>query len=400
MQWAITFNATKTIQQTFTHNHKHQPPSLTFGGEPIPIKDSHTHLGITFSTDLHFHHHINKVCDKINKTLSPLYPLAKYIPKSVLDQVYKTYIRPHFDYADIIYDGHITAQDATRLETLQNRAARLVTGGLFRTSTNKLMAELGWERLHTRRKIHRLSFYHQLNTTQHQPQYIRVAMPNTRSQDTNRHLRNANKHTTVANRTTAFNKSFFPTTTKQWNELPHATRQLTHKQFKKQLRQQLGEPDPSPYCSFGSKQGNIFHARLRMEMTQLNAHQHICQKVPSPECSCGHKNENIKHFTLNCPIYNNQRIKLFDRLSETLQIHFRRLTPTNQLNILLHGMNLSSASGREVALHFQNFLFETKRFGSLRAAPSPGMRLWVHIPLDILFNCTVAAVTVITFTVF
>ena len=44
-------------------------------------------------------------------------------------------VRPHFDYCDSVYDGHIAIRDASRLDTLQNRAARLVTGTLFRTPT-------------------------------------------------------------------------------------------------------------------------------------------------------------------------------------------------------------------------------------------------------------------------
>ena len=30
-EWAITFNTTKTIQQTFSHKNQHTPPALTFG---------------------------------------------------------------------------------------------------------------------------------------------------------------------------------------------------------------------------------------------------------------------------------------------------------------------------------------------------------------------------------
>ena len=113
-EWAITFNASKTIQQTFPYKRNHQPPKLTFGDEPIPALDNHTHLGLTFSKDLRFHEHVNKICQKVNRTLSPLYPIAQHLPRPILDQIYKLYVRPHFDYCDIIYDGHITIQDATR----------------------------------------------------------------------------------------------------------------------------------------------------------------------------------------------------------------------------------------------------------------------------------------------
>ena len=141
-EWAITFNAAKTIQQTFSQRSHFQPPELTFGGVRIPLNKTHKHLGLTFSEDLRFHQHVNETLKKANKAISPLYAIAQHLPRNVLDQLYKTYIRPYFDYCDTIYDGHITLRDAIRLETFQNRAARLTTGTLFRTSSDNLRNEL------------------------------------------------------------------------------------------------------------------------------------------------------------------------------------------------------------------------------------------------------------------
>lgn len=194
------------------------------------------------------------MCHKVNKTLSPLYSIAKHIPRQILDQIYKTYVRPHFDYGDTIYDGHITVKDSTRLEVLQNRAARLVTGGLFRTPSDKLRTEIGWEKLTTRRRIHRLTLYHKLtNPRQDTPRYITQLLPNTRIRDTNRQLRNSNMHTTARSYTTSYHKLFFPLTCTQWNRLPESIRQLTHTTFKKQLCEQLGVSDPSLYNTIGTK---------------------------------------------------------------------------------------------------------------------------------------------------
>ena len=321
---------------------------------------------MTFSKDLRFHQHINAICHKINKTLSPLYSIAKHIPRSILDQIYKVYIRPHFDYCDAIYDGHITIQDATRLETLQNRAARLVTGGLFRTPSDKLRAELGWDRLTTRRRIHRLTLYHKLNDPeQHCPNYIKAIMPNTRAQDTDRQLRNANMHTTTTSRTSSYHKSFFPTTCTQWNELPSTTQHLTHTTFKKQLSEHLGASDPPLYFSVGSKKGNILHARLRMDMTYLNSHLFSIQKTTSPSCQCGHRNETVNHFVISCQNHTEQRDILFKSISQTLLPDFINKSPKEQLRIILYGTDLTGCGGRSVALYFQNFLLNSKRFADL-----------------------------------
>ena len=360
--WAITFNTTKTVQQIFSHKHEHSTLALNFGGDPIPIHDCHTHLGLTFSNDLRFHEHINKICLKVNKTLSPIYPIAKYLTRPILDQIYKTYVRPHFDNCDAIYDGHITIKDATRLETLQNRAARLVTGGLFRTSTHELLTEIGWDRLKTRRQTHRLVLYHNLVTSEHQPDYITAIMPLTREQETRKSLRNSKEHTVVFNRTTSYKTSFFPNTIRQWNALPYEVQSLTHNTFKKRLRQRFGRPDPPDYYCMGTKWGNIQHARIRMNMTSLNCHLYVIQKVSSPECKCGHRNEDICHYILKCPNYKQQRQILFNEMSRILQTDFGKLKPRHQLNTLIYGVGLSGERGPKVASHFQNFLFSSKRF--------------------------------------
>ena len=360
-EWAITFNTTKTIQQTFSHKQDHIPPKLTFGGDPIPIHEKHTHLGLTLSKDLHFHQHINVICHKVNKTLGPLYIISKHIPRETLDQIYKTYIRPHFDYCDVIYDGHITIKDATRLETLQNRIARLVTGGRYRTPTSKLLSELGWDRL-TRRHYHRLILYHKLDDPrQHCPNYIMELMPNTRAQDTNRRLRNANMHTIASSRTTTYHKSFFPQTSEQWNKLPNTVRTLKHDAFKKQIHEQLGASEPPTYYTFGTKLGNVLHARLRMDMSELNSHLYSIQKIASPACHCGYNNETVSHFILKCPNYVKQRDNLFKNISESIP-DFGIKPPNYQLQTLIYGKNTGGCGGRLIASHFQVFLFNTKRF--------------------------------------
>ena len=365
-EWAITFNTTKTIQQTFSHRHQHIPPALSFGGAIIPIHDHHTHLGMTFSKDLRFHQHINAICNKVHKTLSPLYPIAQYIPRPILDQIYKTYIRPHFDYCDTVYDGHITIQDATRLETLQNRAGRLVTGTLFRTPTDKLLRDVGWDRLTIRRQIHKLTLYHTFNDPKHQtPNYITAIMPETRAHNTGRTLRNAKMHTMPSNRTTSYQRSFFLSTGRHWNLLHESTRSLPHASFKRAISERLGVPRPPAFYEIGTKTGNIFHARLRTEMSNLNSHLFQINKHVTTECSCGHRTENVHHYILSCPNYDIQRTELFHKISQTLNVNFGIMSPSLQLRMLLHGDSLGGGDGCAVACHFQNFLINSHRFVAL-----------------------------------
>ena len=272
--WYITFNANKTIMQTFTTKQNTQSPYLTFGGEPITRVTKHKHLGLTLSNDLRFHAHINEMILKVNRDMSPLYPIARYLPRTILDQLYKIYILPYFDYCDIVYDGHFTIHDSQRLERLQNRAARLITGTTFRTSTDKLRRDLGWDTLVRRREIHRLHMYFKLKSNSNiLPDYIRAAIPQTRQHDTNRTLRNSASHSLPLNRTSHYQRSFIPCTTRAWNRLPESIQtSRSQKIFKRELSERLSVPAPPVYYSLGTKCGNILHTKLRVGMTDLNAH--------------------------------------------------------------------------------------------------------------------------------
>ena len=251
-QWAITFNASKTIQQTFSRKAEtaqvNNTPHLTFGDQPIPAVTSHKHLGLTFSSDLRFHVHINETIKRVNRAVSPLYQISKHVPRNILADMYTTYILPIFDYCDVVYDGHITMHDTYRLEKTQNRIARLVKGTPFRTSTDKLKRDLGWTSLSDRHKLHKLTLYHKLRHDARTPEYIKNTLPRTRYDDTGRTLKNSTLHSLPQNRTTSFQQSFLPSTIRLWNNLPENIRILTqHNQFKRAVFKQMGPSRPPKY---------------------------------------------------------------------------------------------------------------------------------------------------------
>jgi len=359
-RWAITFNASKIIQQTFSNRSNSPTPCLTFGGQAIPTVTKHRHLGLTFSTDLKFHEHVNETIKKAQRAMSPLYPIAKYLPRNILHQIFKTYISPIFDYCDVVlYDGLITLHDAYRLEVTQNRVTRLITGTPFRTSTDGLRKELGMTTLTTRREIHRLELYQKLRLDSRIPDYITAMLPNTRTQDTGRILRNHMHNTLPHNRITSYQRSFIPHTTRQWNKLPQPVKALLRiTQFKKTIFLSHGPSKPPKYYSFGNKNANILHTKLRLGISELNCHQFQIQKVDSTSCDCGH----TQHFVLDCPLYTNTRRLLFENASEILQINFAACVPSKKLEILIHGKGLTDYDSGRVAYCFQTFIAQTNRF--------------------------------------
>ena len=236
-----------------------------------------------------------------------------------------------------------------------------MTGTLFRTSTDKLRLELGWDPLTTRRKIHRLTLFWQLSTRTAIPDYIKQALPRPRHTDTVRTLRNSNTLTIPENRTSRFQRSFFPETTRSWNKLPQTIRsQNSLATFKKDITALMGVNQPPNYFSFGSKPGNKLHTQLRLGNSDLNAHQYRIQKTPNPSCACGYKLETTLHFTLFCPQYAQLRQTLLQDISTELNADFTHFTTKDKYDTLIHGKDLGTSS-RRVAQIFQNFLLRTNR---------------------------------------
>ena len=53
---------------------------------------------------LDFKEHIQNVLSKVSKTIGLLRKLQKILPRPPLITIYKSFIRSHLDYGDIIYD--------------------------------------------------------------------------------------------------------------------------------------------------------------------------------------------------------------------------------------------------------------------------------------------------------
>ncbi len=81
--------------------------------------------------------HIDKIIPKISAKISILRSLKKLVPIDTLTLMYNAIVLPHFDYADIVLDSASVANNC-KLQSLQTRAARLITGSGPRTSRNPI----------------------------------------------------------------------------------------------------------------------------------------------------------------------------------------------------------------------------------------------------------------------
>ena len=114
------------------------------------------HLGMFLDTKLDFEEHLKNIFSKVNKTIGLLRKLHQILPRSPSLTIYKSFIRPHLDYGDIIYDQAYNASFHQKLDSIQYNAALAISSAIRGTSKKKLYGELGLETLEKRRWYRKL----------------------------------------------------------------------------------------------------------------------------------------------------------------------------------------------------------------------------------------------------
>ena len=109
--------------------------------------------------------------NKVSKTIGLLRKLQKILPRPPLITIYKSFIRSHLDYGDIIYDQAYNVSFHQKIESIQYNAALAITGAIRGTSREKLYHELGFESLVSRRWYCKICCFYKVFKTQ-SPRYL------------------------------------------------------------------------------------------------------------------------------------------------------------------------------------------------------------------------------------
>ena len=104
------------------------------------------------------------VIAKADRRLSVIRRCRDQIPRPCRETLYKTIIRSVLDYGDIIYHSCLKSESEA-LEKFQRKAALVCTGEFKITSHGKLLKELGWSKLESRRSMHRLTLFYKISNS-------------------------------------------------------------------------------------------------------------------------------------------------------------------------------------------------------------------------------------------
>ena len=160
-KWLLTVNVEKSAVLAF-RQPRSQPIDLpiTLHGSLIPQVSSHRHLGVIVNDRLTWCDHVQAIISKAAKHIGILRRYRKRLPALSIRHVYCLSVRPVLEYASIVWSG-LSKVAANRLESVQRKAARLISG-IHPSNTdiphNILLARAGLPTLSSRRQVEQAVF--------------------------------------------------------------------------------------------------------------------------------------------------------------------------------------------------------------------------------------------------
>ena len=197
----------KQAQEVLFSNNvtKTNHPNIIFNGNTVQKSASQKHLGLILDAKLTFNEYTTSTLTTVNKLTSNLKKLYHYMPHDSLVTIYKSFIRPHLDYADVVFDKPSNATFSNRIESAQHNAALAITGTIRGTSKERLYQELGFETMKERRWFQRLCCFYKILNNQTPGYLYSLRSPPNRHYDTNKY----SKIRQIFWRTKTFSNSFF-----------------------------------------------------------------------------------------------------------------------------------------------------------------------------------------------
>ena len=107
-------------------------------------------LGLLLDEKLTFETHIDYICKKACAGIGALRRIKPFVPLCTLVTLYRSLIEPYFDYCSPLWDT-CGKQLKDKLQKIQNRAGRVITGSSYDVRSVDVLNNLNWKTLETRR---------------------------------------------------------------------------------------------------------------------------------------------------------------------------------------------------------------------------------------------------------
>ena len=288
--------------------------------------------------------------------------------------MYKSLVRPHLDYCDLIIheppsiNGVFDNENFTsplnslmsKLESVQYKAALAITGSWQGTSRSKLYSKLGFESLSDRRSFNRILQLFKIkdNIT---PAYLRLKLTPHTVHDLNA---NPNIFDEKRTRTQRYKNTFFPNAISTWNNvIPNIQGNLSKSSIKTHMLKSIRPPCKSFY-DIHDPIGLHHLFQLRTELSPLRDHKyhHKFADTPTNICKCNRGIEDTYHFLFSCRFFAAHRVNLAVNVTSILRTH-NLLNLANNVELYLYGSSdLPVDKNKKILLSTIKYIKQTTRF--------------------------------------
>ena len=287
--------------------------------------------------------------------------------------MYKTFIRSHLDYCDIIYhipsvqtQFGVTITDLMeKAERIQYQAALAVTGAWQGSSRSKVYEELGWESLPDRRWCRRIIQIHKI-VSNNTPSYLKDKLPRYRQPLYSQRNINDNIFHEIRCRSSRYMNSFFPDAITSWNNVISHFDRIPSINILKNHIFSLIRPKGKNIFGLHDPLGLRYPLQLRVGLSLLRYHKkcHNFIDTPSDECLYNDGIEDTNHFLFLCPFFATQRVTLASSVIQILQ-KYKLNHLANQSHLYLFGNQIINfADNKNILLSTIKYIKETRRFST------------------------------------
>ena len=126
------------------------PNAISIDNNLVSRVTSNKCLGVLLDEKLTFETHIEYISIKACAGIGALRRIKSFVPLCTLVTLYRSLIQPYFDYCSPLWDT-CGKQLKDKLQKIQNRAGRVITGSSYDVRSTDVLNNLKWKTLETRR---------------------------------------------------------------------------------------------------------------------------------------------------------------------------------------------------------------------------------------------------------
>lgn len=122
--------------------------------KPVKRYTSFRCVGVELDEKLNWENHIDSIGKKAGSGIGIMKRVRPFVPYETLQNLYNSLVLPYFDYCSPLWDncGSLLKE---KLQKLQNRAARVMTGASYDIRSSDLLHAMSWKNLNDRLKINK-----------------------------------------------------------------------------------------------------------------------------------------------------------------------------------------------------------------------------------------------------